>query len=87
MTNRSMVLLFSVSKKCRIGEAFRRGKNELVLFVHDALNRRGLVALIERGIDQGGRNSRIVQLAGLILHQRDERRYHDGGAGQVRAGN
>ena len=67
-------------QEARRGQPFGRGVEQGDLAARQApLHIQRLLPVL-RGVEEGGLHARLVQRAYLVVHQRDQRRHHDGHA-------
>ncbi len=69
-----------------VAEALGGDVEDLPLAALDGLLGGGLLALGEAGVDGEGVHAQLLQLVRLVLHQRDQRRHHQGEPGEVERG-
>ena len=62
----------------RAEQGFRRGVKQLDLPRPHLLGCRQVIGILHGAVEKGCRHARLAQLHHLILHQRDQRRDHDG---------
>ncbi len=73
-------------QKLRLGEPLRGDEDELPLLLLDLLQDLALLAGSERAVDLGGVDADLLQLVHLVLHQGDQGRDDDRGAGELGPG-
>jgi hypothetical protein len=73
-------------EKLRHRQPFRRAEDNDLAAARDARQGGVLVRAREAAVELHGRDAQRMQLFQLVLHQRDQRRYHEGGAGQEGGG-